>query len=958
MKKILRTILISLAALVGLAVLVLCGITLYLTPERLSEIINREMSGYFNADVRIDNVRFTFWSTFPRFTMETDSVIIISRNLDHLSADEMAKLPADAKVLATASSLSGGINILRLTKGEYVMKDITVNDLALNIVAVNDSVNNYDILPSLPPEMKKVPFFTTNQLTLNRPKGISVFFAESDTRAKIGFDSVAMVRRSSDTSYRLTLDGEISAHTGDLTLFNSMPFGAEGNMDLDFQPFGIRFSNFDIDLMSVKSQLNMNVGLEGEMKINRLSYQISVVNIMRLLDSMPWVPLSNLQSLSADLDVNVTATLDRPYTFKSGELPWVTVNFEVPGGSFEYIAEDGRKIPLDYSRLTAGLQFNGDHPDESTIFLNPFRIESDGAWAQISGTLTHLLDTPRVNVDVTGESDLSTLSARFPDLKSWGMNGRLNFSGALSGSLDGLDNKGLEEGLRDISFEAQAELANPGFNILGYDFNASSLTLKIASLKNLPTLADFFSAPISLEATSGGTTFHITKGGVTLSAPSLTASTVINPSRGKGEILGPVDAGASKLTATFSGGNAISLTGIRAEYGEKGRSHSPYVALSANGGSVKTAGSTAPNTLGNINLYYTPDSIAINSFGIGCRSSYATLHGSVANLDDFIRSGMKAPLRARLALDCDTININQLAHTYYKDSPDSDDRGALSDTATFAIPENLDLQLAVKIKESVYTNLHLYDLQGTVSAKNGVATVDDFNISSDFGHASIGAVYDTSDIQDMKVTTDVEFKDIDIVKFFKNFHALLVMMPEMNNLKGMASLQLNGSMLIFPDMYANMASLHADVTLKGWDLSIRQNPFIHRVAQRLLIHNNNDIKINDITIRVGIRDNLLEVYPFNFEVEHLRLRALGTNNFDGNLYYHVGVDKSPLPFHFGVNIEGNFSHPKIRFGSAHYNARRGEDITLDNEVASRVNLVSEVRHFAKEFLRKAAASDK
>lgn len=75
---------ITVLALIVLIVAGLCGLTWWLTPERLTEIVNREASEELNADVRTANVRFTFWSTFPHLRLEMDSVSLRSRNFDSI----------------------------------------------------------------------------------------------------------------------------------------------------------------------------------------------------------------------------------------------------------------------------------------------------------------------------------------------------------------------------------------------------------------------------------------------------------------------------------------------------------------------------------------------------------------------------------------------------------------------------------------------------------------------------------------------------------------------------------------------------------------------------------------------------------------------------------------------------------------------------------------------------------
>ena len=92
-------------------------------------------------------------------------------------------------------------------------------------------------------------------------------------------------------------------------------------------------------------------------------------------------------------------------------------------------------------------------------------------------------------------------------------------------------------------------------------------------------------------------------------------------------------------------------------------------------------------------------------------------------------------------------------------------------------------------------------------------------------------------------------------------------------------------------------------------------------------------------------------------MEKYRLRMGGLNNFNGDLYYHIGVEKSPIPFPFGINILGNISKPKIRFGGSKWKSKKGEVITGSIMERHLLNIKKEGRKFLKEFIRKAAEAD-
>ena len=73
-----------------------------------------------------------------------------------------------------------------------------------------------------------------------------------------------------------------------------------------------------------------------------------------------------------------------------------------------------------------------------------------------------------------------------------------------------------------------------------------------------------------------------------------------------------------------------------------------------------------------------------------------------------------------------------------------------------------------------------------------------------------------------------------------------------------------------------------------------------------------------LDIYIGIRDDLLEVFPFVLKFDRYCLAMSGIQHFDQRFQYHISVLKSPVPFRFGINISGNFDSWKWKLGRALY----------------------------------------
>ena len=132
-----------------LLVLAMCAVAWILTPERLTPIVNRIANDNLNAKVNIGRVELTAWSTFPDLVVDIDSLSVISGSLKGLQPDSTLQMPEWADSLVEASHVHGGVNVLRLLYGTIALKDLSADNMRLNLVYVNETTANYLIsLPS------------------------------------------------------------------------------------------------------------------------------------------------------------------------------------------------------------------------------------------------------------------------------------------------------------------------------------------------------------------------------------------------------------------------------------------------------------------------------------------------------------------------------------------------------------------------------------------------------------------------------------------------------------------------------------------------------------------------------------------------------------------------------------------------------------------------------------------
>lgn len=152
-------------------------------------------------------------------------------------------------------------------------------------------------------------------------------------------------------------------------------------------------------------------------------------------------------------------------------------------------------------------------------------------------------------------------------------------------------------------------------------------------------------------------------------------------------------------------------------------------------------------------------------------------------------------------------------------------------------------------------------------------------------------------------------------------------------------------------------ALRAGLRIQADDLYLHQDREIRRVTHLMMIHSRDPLHIADLDIRASVFDNMVMLHPFDLNLDRYKLRVAGLNNFNGRMFYHVGVKDWPLMFPFGVNVKGTFSHPEIRLGSSNWKDIDATEISGDIMSGMRLNAAHLLRHYFYILLDRAAKTD-
>ena len=158
MKKALKIFAVALSSIIGLVLLVIgLAVWVVFTPERLTPIVREVANEYVQCEHTIGKVELTFFSTFPRFGLSIDSVMLIN---------PIEGAPKDTVVAIPQMKVSLDVMDM-LEKQTVTVNELRLPDVVANIYVDGEGRANYDVV-ALPADTVEDSDTTSTGLPLQK----------------------------------------------------------------------------------------------------------------------------------------------------------------------------------------------------------------------------------------------------------------------------------------------------------------------------------------------------------------------------------------------------------------------------------------------------------------------------------------------------------------------------------------------------------------------------------------------------------------------------------------------------------------------------------------------------------------------------------------------------------------------------------------------------------------------
>ncbi len=370
-------------------------------------------------------------------------------------------------------------------------------------------------------------------------------------------------------------------------------------------------------------------------------------------------------------------------------------------------------------------------------------------------------------------------------------------------------------------------------------------------------------------------------------------------------------------------------------------------------------------------MRFDPDRMVINNFNGSAGKTDIKIDGFVSNYIGYLFKENQV-LRGTMNFTSNKVDLNEWMS---EDSPA--DTVASEPLEVITIPRNIDFILNSSIKEVLYTNLVLNNLQGRIKVKDGIASLENVNFSSLDGQFGMNGFYNTQNPQLPTFDFNLNIRDLSIARAYESFNTVQAMAPIAEKVNGKFSTEFKINGRIGNDMMPVLPTLTGAGLIKIAQASLKDSNIIGGVTKLTKLANSDQVTMKDVIMQAEIKEGRLHVQPFDVNIGNYRTTIQGSNGMDGSLDYNLKMDipagaagaalnnalaslsgraaSGSSNIKLNMKVGGTYEDPK--FGLA--GSEAGESVQQQTKAAVEERIDKEVDKAKEEFdARKKEAEEK
>ena len=944
MKKALKIVGITLGSIfILLAVVIGSALWVVFTPERLTPIVREVASEYVKCDHEIGKVELTFFSTFPRFGLAIDSVVVI-HSMEGASSDTVVAIP----------QMSVSVDVVDfLEHNNLTLHSLSAPNLQANIYVAADGRANYDILvgdkakgdEANDTTSMALPFHAIKVDELNISAQQLRYISEPDSmdisvrEATIGA-SVASWENMLLSLHVADIDAAIGGEqlAQDLRVNATIPAAVDmAAMRVDLHDAHIAANNLDLAL---NGWAELGDTLQTDMRLTLNEWAIdSVLALLPITLDKDVVQLvkGGTCTLDATVKLNMADGADNEVLVHNLAAHVKHTDLQAQGTVKDPLGKVWADVRAEMNVLMADIK----------AFL-PRDMQLAGRVKGNASVQMYLDDLQAMQLEkgtITGDMQLIGVNYRAAGMVAELPNNRLQFQipnsrpsrSEVNWLAATLYTDGGEVSM-DMPLAAElgkTTIAVEANNILG-DAPWLHATIEVQSDAQLHAQMDSMDMTIVRPEVKAYVACHVQDTSV---MPVLDAQVAFDHAKGYYADI-QVDIQPSTLRAKLQAPRlqaSLQTASLQAQIGEEMQVKTGQVAMSAAARYNKRGGENLllkwnPQlsvdmheaevalsdweqkiVVPDIDFTYTNRECKIEQSKIIIGNSDFALTGELKNIGRWLRN--KGVLEGELTFESEKTDVNELLALLSAEEGSEEEairregEEISEETEPFLVPKNVNLALNTRIKEAYVMNQTARNLGGKVYVKDGVLVIEEMGFICNAAKLQLTAMYRTPRRNHIYVGFDYHMIDINIQELIGMIPQLDSMMPMLSSFKGEAEFHLAVETYTNAQYELKPSTLRGAASIFGKDLVVLDNETFDKISKLLLFSKKTENKVDSLSAEVTLYKKEIDVYPFCVSMDNYMVALGGRHNLDMSFNYDVNVLS---PIYLGVNVSGTLDNLDIK----------------------------------------------
>ena len=927
-----------------LTIIAVACIAMYVifTPERLTPVARQAADKFIACQYEIGEVDLTFFSTFPRFGLRADGLLLVN-----------PKTGAQNDTVVEAKHLIATVDVMEfLTRKNLHVHEAILDDATVNFYIAPDGTTNLtgafitspDTVEEVDTTAFSLPFdeirvdglrlyarsisFVDDKDTITASLGATELKAHADN-----WEDVNLTLEANDIC--AALKGETYADSLQLTLKAPMV------VDLDAMHFALKKAYLSLNEFGLTldgtADIQDSIGLDMTLTTDRWG-------VAELLELVPAQFTSSLKDIDVDGEIALTAHAQG--WLSDTRKPRVTAHLTLTDA-------EGRYKPLPYTlknlALDADALLNLNEGQLSEVTIHKLTAKTKQSQIAAKGHIDDLLGDMLLDLQLNLDANIPDFDYFLPD--SMELDGRAKGTADMKIRLDDLTAMKLEKGritadldLTDIHYaQGGMDAVLPKTHAVAHIPNTkpSKRSLNWASIDLTTDKIDFV-MDTTVKAALGASTIRLeaanvlAKGqdyGLALQTQALNA------------IYEDIHAALNQahLDAFVSGGKTlsakISTAALDARIGNELKAQTGALALEASARynsegenallkwnprlkiNLKQGELAMPERLPeivripSIDFKYSNREMNINNARVELGRSDLNLRGNVRNIGKWFRH--EDVLQGELEVVSNHCDANQLMAWFSADKGSEEESPTAESGPTddagqkdpFLVPTDVDLALKTHMQEVEIFNQEAKDLKGGLYIKDGTVILDEMGFVCRAAKLQLTAMYRTPRRNHLYVGLDYHMIDVDIDELLSMIPEIEEMVPMLSSFKGAAQFHLAAETYMNSQYKPKMSTLRGAASLTAKDLVVLDGETFDQIAKMLMFKKKTENKIDSINAEMTIYKNEIDVYPLCVQMDNYMVALGGRHNTDMTFNYDINVLS---PIYLGLNVSGNIDDLKYK----------------------------------------------